>query len=135
MALLTSGFPFFNSVQIVSHPRLETRILMFPWDQLFNSRLMVPGLWLGGILGLFPWWVGAWALVVGVSMLLSLVTYARAVDRVFGLPLVGAFAMVVCGFDWFVGWCLLACNVLYLYRADAPILSFRGGADGNGWPR
>ena len=38
------------------------------------------------------------------------------------------------GFPWlvrafvngslFVGWCLLPCNVLYLYRADAPILSF-----------
>ena len=36
--------------------------------------------------------------------------------RVFGYLLFGAFAMVVCGFDWFVGWCLLACNVLHLWE-------------------
>ena len=70
MALLTSDFPFLNSVQIVSHPRLETRMVMFPWDQLFNSRLMVPGMWLGGILGLSLGGFGACTLVVGVSMLL-----------------------------------------------------------------
>ena len=63
---------------------------------------------------------GACALVVGVSIPWLAMPGLGAGFSVY--LLFGALSMVVCGFDWFVGWCLLACKVLYLYRADAPIL-------------
>ena len=81
---LASSFPFLSLVQILVLIReWQPDRCCVPWAQFFNARLLVPGLWVVW----FPWVVPlvglvACALDMGVSLLLSLVAYARAVGGV-----------------------------------------------------